>query len=80
MVHMHCPFFNTKAPQGPQQDLPTRDRRRSQGRQKQSRAVCWRRWTFLQLVNNEDGISGTSIGHKAELHIIDVHQLSDIEV
>ena len=35
---------------------------------------------LLQLVNNEDGFSGTSTKHKAELHPIDDHHLVDVEI
>ena len=35
---------------------------------------------LLQLANNEDGVNGTSARHKAELNLIDVHHLMDVEV
>ena len=40
----------------------------------------WCTSTALQLANNEDGVSGTSTRHKAELHFINVHHLTDEEV
>ena len=35
---------------------------------------------LLQLANNKDGVSGMSTRNKAELHLIDVHHLGDVEV
>ena len=34
----------------------------------------------MQLMNNEDGVSGTSTRFKAELRLVDIHHLTDVEV
>ena len=75
------PFLNPKAPLGPPLDLPWYTiegfLKVDEGKLEQSVSSDV---LFLQLANNEDGVSGTSPRQKAELHLVDVHHLTDVGV
>ena len=75
----YSPFLDTEAPQGPPQDLSRHPIKGflnvNIGKVEQFAGGD----VLLQLVNNEVGIFDTATRHKAELLLIDVHHLSNVE-